>query len=139
MEEQIIRQVIETAYLNGALNNMNTADMRKGYHPDFAIFFPLPNGVMGKLPLEDWIEIVENDKKRGVQGKALRCFNAEFLQIDVSGMAAFVKLKLSRNTELVFTDYITLLKLGDKWQIVSKVYDLHLENPWNLTRINQGR
>lgn len=131
MEEKEIQLLIEECYLNGALNKMETEKMRRGYHKDFAIFFK--EGInLQKLPLEDWIAMVNDYKNGPNKNNGLRSFGAEIVQIDVTEDAAFVKLNLSRNNVLVFTDYITLLKFEGKWKIVTKIYHSHIENPWAL-------
>ena len=127
-----IRYLIERNYLQGALNEMHTERMKEGYHPDFAIFFPGADGQLGKLSLGSWIGLVEEDKRQGGNRAELRQLEAEFLQIEVSGQAAFVKLKLLRKGEPLFTDFITLLKMEGRWQIVTKIYDQHVEDPWHL-------
>ena len=33
-----IEQVIKSSYFNGAFNDLDTESMRKGFHPEFAIF-----------------------------------------------------------------------------------------------------
>ncbi|MBN9297636.1 MAG: nuclear transport factor 2 family protein [Filimonas sp.] len=130
MEETVIRKQIESGYLNGALNDLNTAAMRNVYHTDFAIFFE-ENGELKKLPLSNWISLIENYKKSN-DTSGLRKFTYEFVQIDVTGNAAFVKLKLMRNDVLIFTDLLTLLKFGDDWKIVTKIYCSHVQNPWSI-------
>ncbi|MDN5202684.1 nuclear transport factor 2 family protein [Fulvivirgaceae bacterium BMA10] len=62
----------------------------------------------------------------------LQKFDHEFLHIDITGETASVKLKLIRNGILIFTDYITLLKFGEDWKIVTKIYHTHVDNPWEL-------
>ena len=131
MEEKKIQRLIEECYLNGALNNMETEEMRRGYHEDFAIFFK-EGTTLQKLPLENWITMVNSYKNGHNKNSGLRNFESEILQVDVTEDAAFVKLNLSRNNVLVFTDYITLLKFDEKWKIVTKIYHSHIENPWIL-------
>lgn len=128
--KQEVKNLIEESYIKGALNEMNTPAMRIGYHKDFAIFFE-ENGELKKLPLEIWIQLIEGYKKSG-ENDGLRNFKVEFLSIEVTETAAFVKLNLTRKGELIFTDYITLLKFGNTWKIVTKIYHAHIENPWNL-------
>ena len=128
MEETKIKNLIEECYLNGALNEMNTSKMYKGYHPDFAIFYS-EGKLLKKLPLNEWVALVEKYKKSN-DTTSLRKFEYEFAQIDVTETAAFVKLKLTRNGELVFTDLLTLLKFEGEWKIVTKIYHTHVANPW---------
>lgn len=130
MEETKIKNLIEKCYLNGALNEMNTDAMYKGYHPDFAIFYA-ERKALKKLPLNVWVKMVD-DYRRSSDDNGLRKFEYEFVQIDVNETAAFVKLKLVRNGTLVFTDLLTLLKFENEWKIVTKIYHPHIENPWKL-------
>ena len=130
MEETKIKNLVERSYLNGALNEMNTEAMYKGYHPDFAIFFS-EGKALKKLPLNTWAQLVKQYKNSG-DTSGLRTFSYEFLQIDVTETAAFVKLNLVRDNQLIFTDYITLLKFENEWKIVTKIYHAHIENPWKL-------
>ncbi|WP_255412596.1 hypothetical protein [Aquimarina aquimarini] len=41
MEEKIIVSLIEECYINGTLNEMHTAGMRRGYHKGFAIILKM--------------------------------------------------------------------------------------------------
>lgn len=131
MEEKKIKKLIEEGYLNGALNEMNTESMLKAYHADFAIFFSDGNQLK-KLPLQDWKTLVDHYKKSDMSQSGLRNMTYEFEEINITDKAAAVKLKLYRNGELIFTDYLSLLKFEDGWKIVAKIYNEHIENPWNL-------
>lgn len=130
MEETEIENLIKDGYLNGALNKMDTPKMRDVYHKDFAIFYN-EGEELKRLPLEDWIKMVNNYKK-SKDTSGLRDFDYEFVQIDVTENASFVKLKLMRKGVLIFTDYITLLKFENSWKIVTKIYNAHVQNPWKL-------
>lgn len=127
-----IKNLIETNYIQGALNKMNTSAMIKGYHKDFAIFYSDKNDLR-KLPLNNWVKMVEDYKSDGESMKSgLREMSYDFKQIDVTGKAASVKLNLYRKDQLIFTDYITLLKFDEGWKIVTKIYHAHIENPWGI-------
>ena len=45
--------------------------------------------------------------------------------IDVTGGVAMVKVELSQEGELVYTDYLSLIKFDSGWRIVAKVYHKH--------------
>ena len=127
-EKQQIKSLIEQCYLQGALNAMNTEEMLKGYHPNFAISFA-DGDSLNRLPLQDWITMIKDFKAKNTD-YSLRQFTAEFLQIDITNNAAAVKLNLWRKNTLVFTDYITLIKFPKGWKIVTKIYHAHIPNPW---------
>lgn len=48
-------------------------------------------------------------------------------RIDVEGTAASVRIELDNWTGHRFTDFFTLVKIEDRWQIMSKVFYLHPE------------
>ena len=128
-EQVAIEQLINECYLEGALNAMDTRKMEVGYHKDFAIFFK-KDDELAKLPLEEWIAMIENYKHDDNKIEGLREFKGEIVQIDVTEDIAFIKLKLLRREQLIFTDYITLLKYDSEWKIVTKIYHSHLADPW---------
>ncbi len=129
-EETEIEDLIVRCYINGALNEMNTERMLEGYHSDFEIFFS-EGDELTRLPLSDWIAIV-NDYKSSNDSSGLRRFTHHCVSIDVTGNAAAVTLELYREGQLIFTDYITLLKFKSGWKIVTKIYHSHVPNPWKL-------
>ena len=47
--------------------------------------------------------------------------------IDIGGSAASVRVELDNWTGHRFTDFFTLVKVGGRWQILSKVFYLHPE------------
>ena len=128
-EKIAIERLINECYLEGALNSMDTRKMEVGYHKDFAIFFK-DYDELAKLPLAEWIEMVEGYKHDDNKIEGLREFKGEIVQIDVTEDVAFVKLKLLRKEQLIFTDYITLLKFNTEWKIVTKIYHSHVADPW---------
>jgi hypothetical protein len=48
-------------------------------------------------------------------------------RIDIEGTAASVRIEIDNWTGHRFTDFFTLVKIGDHWQILSKVFYLHPE------------
>ncbi|MGK7296494.1 MAG: nuclear transport factor 2 family protein [Candidatus Wenzhouxiangella sp. M2_3B_020] len=50
-------------------------------------------------------------------------------RIDVEGMAASVRIELDDWTGHRFTDFFTLVRFDGQWQIMSKVFYLHPEQP----------
>lgn len=61
--------------------------------------------------------------------EGLREFKWERVQIDIMEHIAFVKLKLLRKEQLIFTDYLTLLKYNTERMLIPKTYHLHVANP----------
>jgi len=52
---------------------------------------------------------------------------ARELQVDIEGTAATARIEIDNWTGHRFTDFFTLVKIGGRWQILSKVFYLHPE------------
>lgn len=69
-------------------------------------------------------QISANDfVKRVSKGPSRPANSIKITQMDIAGNAAFAKLESRRKGRLV-TDYMSLLKIGGKWKIVSKVFSV---------------
>lgn len=131
-DKKEIEQLIEKCFLNGALNQLNVADMQKGFHPDFAILIPQHNDLF-KLPLALWMNAVEEYKSNPEKLKSkLRNVSYNLEIIGLVGKAAVAKVELFRDDVQISTDFISLLKFNDGWKAVAKVSNEHVINPFNL-------
>ena len=119
-----VRAVVEDSYINGAFNALDPDAMRSGFHPDFAIF-SADGEEIKKYPIDEWASGVAKRKADPEFDPAKNVWTHELPFIDVTGGAAVVKVELSRNGKLVFTDYLSLLKFDSGWRIVAKVYHKH--------------
>jgi hypothetical protein len=121
-----VQTLIESAYLNGAFNDLNTEAMQKGFHSEFAIFSA--NGEeLRKYPIATWIDGIEKRKAKPDFDPSSSKWDYKFSQIDVTGGSAAAKIELFKDSELVYTDYLSLLKFDSGWKIVAKVYHKHTE------------
>jgi hypothetical protein len=118
-DEEAIRQVITTAYINGIQNGGSSDDIRKGFHPSFNMLRLIDNEVK-PLPIEEWITNLE--KARANNTPAPPKAEGKFINIDITGTAAVVKLDLFRGGKRTFTDYLVLYKFAEGWKIVSKTF-----------------
>ena len=116
-----VRQVVEASYINGAFNALDPDAMRDGFHPDFAIFWAEGEDI-GRYPIGTWAEGVAKRKADPEFDPASNKWEHELPMIDVTGGVAMVKVELSREGELVYTDYLSLIKFDSGWRIVAKVY-----------------
>ncbi len=57
-----IKKVIQTAYVDGILNLGKVSDIKKGFHPDFALLYVRENQ-LGKLTRDRWLQKIEQVKK----------------------------------------------------------------------------
>ncbi len=119
-----IEAVITASYFNGAFNDLDTESMRRGFHPDFAIFSA--EGVeLRRYEIDDWIQGIEKRKQDPDFDPSKAEMECKISSLDVTGGAAAAKIEMSKDGRLVYTDYLSLLKFADGWKIAAKVYQSH--------------
>jgi len=124
-EKQAIKNVIQTAYVDGLQNKGDVEDIKEGFHPGFNLLGVREN-ILTKLPIYSWVESFEKRKTTNPEPPtAEQKVTCDYLLIDVTGNAAMAKIQLNRNNELLFTDYLQLYKFEAGWKIVSKIYYRH--------------
>jgi len=124
--EEVI-DLVESAYVNGAFNKLDTKAMKNGFHPDFAIFSAKGEEI-SRYPIADWIEGIEKRKAKPDFDPAKQVWEHKFPQVDVTGGSASVKVELFKDGKHVYTDYLSLLKFDSGWKIVAKVYHKHADS-----------
>lgn len=123
-EEEAVKNVVTSAYVEGIQNNGNIEDIRKGFHPSFEMLRFVENSVK-PYPLEEWIAAIEKRRAEAKPDAQVVRTDATILDVDITGTAATVKLELFREGKKTFTDYIVLYKFTEGWRIVSKTYYRH--------------
>ncbi|MCF8235458.1 MAG: nuclear transport factor 2 family protein [Bacteroidales bacterium] len=119
-DEEAIKHVIQTAYVDGIQNAGEIEAIEKGFHPGFNLLIYKGN-MMDKLPIYNWIEYVKIRKAKGENDPEKT--TCEFVDIDITGTAAMAKIKLFKGGKHIFTDYLSLYKFSDDgWKIVGKIY-----------------
>jgi hypothetical protein len=118
-EEDAVKNVITTSYINGLQNGGSIEDIRKGFHPTFTMLRFRENDVK-PLPIEEWISNIE--KQRAKNEPPPPVAEGKFIDIDITGNAAVVKLDLHRGGKRTFTDYLVLYKFTEGWKIISKSF-----------------
>jgi hypothetical protein len=122
-DEDAIKKVITTAYVNGLLNAGDLEPTKKGFHPEFKLL-GLNNNKLSKYPIADWIKSTEKRKADNPDGPKAK-FIPKFPMIDITGKAAIVKIELKIEGKHKYTDYLSLYKFDEGWKIVSKIYCDH--------------
>jgi Putative lumazine-binding len=120
-DEEAVKQVVNSAYIEGIQNRGDVAVIRKGFHPSFNMLRLVDNAIV-PVAIEDWITTLEKNK---AQNTPLIKTTGKFINVDITGNAAVVKLELYREEKKVFTDYIALYKFTEGWRIVSKTFHRH--------------
>jgi len=118
-DEEQVKQVVTTAYVQGIHNGGPVEDIRKGFHPTFNMLRLMDNEVK-PLPIEEWITNIE--KSRSQQTTPPAKTEGKFVSVTVAGNSANVVLELYRADKKTFTDNLLLYKFTEGWRIVSKTY-----------------
>ncbi len=119
-----IKSLIEKSYVHGAFNGLNPEALEHGFHPDFAIY-SADGEAIKKYPIAKWVERTAERKASADFDPAGNKWDHNFVSVDVTGHSASVKLELSKEGKLVYTDYLSLLKFDSGWRVVAKVYHSH--------------
>jgi len=118
-----IKQVILSAYVEGVHNAGNVETVEQGFHPGFDMLI-LQNNTLNKLAIYNWMISIKR-RKADPANSNLPEVTCKFLDVDVTGDAAVVKLELHREGTLLFTDYLCLYRFEEGWKIVSKLFHRH--------------
>lgn len=111
-----IEKVVQT-YLDG-LYEGDTKKLAEAFHPTSALTYE-QDGKLQVLPREKWLEAVGGRASAKSQNLAR---HDEIVSIDQSSpTTAFVKLKCQIPPRY-FTDYLNLLKVDGRWQVVQKIF-----------------
>jgi len=121
-DEALIKQVIQSAYVDGLCNNADEEAVQNGFHPGFELCYAGRGNAMWKLPIYNWIGIA----KEGKATKHKYSFQDEFttvkfLYVDVEGNIAVSKFEFYEGETLKYIDFLSLIRFEDGWKIVSKI------------------
>ena len=120
-DQSAVEKVIISSYFNGAFNDLDTESMKKGFHPDFAIF-SAKGKQLAKYPIVTWIEAIEKKKSDPGFDPKKAVMDCKIVNLDVTGGCASAKVEIHKSGKHIYTDYLSLLKFDDGWKIVAKVY-----------------
>ena len=124
-DEQKIKKVILDAYVNGIQNKGPIEDIEKGFHPSFELVGMGKDGyTVWENHIYTWKEHVRQYRKKN-NGKSKVPVTCKFDFVDITGDACVTKIRLFKEGEQIFTDYLSLYKFKDGWRIVSKIFHRH--------------
>ena len=122
-DRSAIEAVVQT-YLDG-LHEGDVEKLASAFHPTSALTSE-QDGELVVVPRQKWLDFVKG--RPSAKSRSLSRYD-EILQIDQSSQtSAFVKLKCAI-PPLFFTDYLSLLKIEGRWQVVQKVYATQKREP----------
>jgi hypothetical protein len=126
-DEDAIKKLIQSAYVDGLQNKGPVADIEAGFHPGFDLL-GINNDALTKWPIYSWVEYHEKKLKEDPSPvKPEEKTTCKFPLVDITGNAAVVKIELYKGGDKIFTDYLSLYKFEEGWKIVSKIYYRHEE------------
>ena len=121
-ETELIKEVIQSAYVDGLCNNADIEAVNKGFHPGFTLLSRGEGKMMWKYPIYNWIENAKEGKKKGLKYSFQNEFTTiKFLFVDVTGHIATSKIEFYEGGVLKFIDYLSLMKFENDWKLVSKM------------------
>ncbi|MBT3209351.1 MAG: hypothetical protein HN704_12875 [Bacteroidetes bacterium] len=122
-EKDAIKKVIQSAYIDGLINDGDEKAVSNGFHPGFSLIGIGQGNSMWNYPIYNWIENMKIDKKNGkLPKKDEDRVSIKFLYVDVSGTAASAKIEFYVGKELKYIDYLSLYKFEEGWKIVGKIF-----------------
>jgi hypothetical protein len=112
--ETQLRQVVQS-YLHGLKFN-DVASLKKAFYPEAKLFWVKKDGSLGQLTQDQWYKGFEASAGKEEEG------DLKITALEITGNTASVKVE-EQYPRSVYVDYLSLLKLGDGWKIVAKIYN----------------
>ncbi len=121
-EKEAIKQVIQTAYVDGLQNEGDINKIDSGIHPGFNLLGIDDDDKMWNLTIEQWKDRTRKKVSEGTLPRKGDQVNIKFENIDVTGTAAVAKIGFYVGDKKVYVDYISLYKFKSGWMMVNKIY-----------------
>ncbi|HKU97762.1 MAG TPA: nuclear transport factor 2 family protein [Vineibacter sp.] len=105
-------------YFDG-LYEGDTRKLGEAFHPASHLYSVTSDGTAADLPRADWFKAVESRPSAKSKGDERR---DRIVSIDFSGpTTAFAKVECQLPPRY-YTDYLTLLKIDGRWQVIAKAF-----------------
>jgi hypothetical protein len=122
-DKEAIKNVIQTAYVDGLQNEGDTLKIDSGIHPDFNLLGIGKDNSMWAYSITDWKANVVKKLKEGELPKSGDDFvTVKFTNIDITGTAAVAKIEFYVGENLTYVDYIALYKFDEGWKMINKIF-----------------
>lgn len=126
LEEQTIKQLIESAYIDGLYVKRDGDLVTKGFHPEFQLPTLLKDeGKIRFETLDSWMERAGIGKSADelTDGQKARATASLFFKnVEIIGDMASVTADVYFGDRLAFTDFFLLYKADGKWLITGKTF-----------------
>lgn len=122
-EQEAIRGVIATAYIDGIYNERDSEKILSGIHEDFNMLV-LEDNTLGKVTIQQWVEGIERSKVAHPEPPDVP-FTHDCPLVQVVGSTAVAQVEVFSGERHLYTDFMSLYKFEEGWKIVAKVYYAH--------------
>ena len=123
MEQEAIRGVIQTAYIDGIYNERDTDKIMSGIHESFNMLV-LENNTLGKVTIQQWVAGIEQSKQSHPEPPTV-LITHECPLVQVVGNTAVAQVEVFSGDRHLYTDFMSMYKFDDGWKIVAKIYYAH--------------
>lgn len=121
-DEEAIKDVIQTSYVEGLQNEGNLEKIDSGIHPGFNLIGIGEADEMWNLSISDWKAKIVKRLETGELPRKENLIAIKFLSVDITGTAAVAKIEFYLGEKLVYVDYISLYKFESGWKMVNKIF-----------------
>lgn len=105
-------------YFDG-LYEGDTKKLGEAFHPASHLYSVNSEGSAADLPRADWFKAVESRPSAKSKGDERR---DRIVSIDFSGPATAIAKVECQLPPRYYTDYLTLLKIDGRWQVIAKAF-----------------
>jgi len=122
-KNQLLR-ILEESYVLDMYTPREDGPMSDDFHAEFRMLIPSFDGRTGEITELEWQKpdaFASPPQPRGRQPN--QRFTMEVL--DITGKVAVCKVEAIREGRLCYTDYVTFVRIGRTWKIVSKAFHRH--------------
>jgi len=125
-ERLAVQKLVESTYVQVLYNgNKDLELLRRGFHEDFNMYVYYQEK-LSKRTREEWIDkLIEVRKRPKKATNKKRDYSWKFKRISVEGQTAMVVLEIKENKQLKYTDFLTLYKMENGWQVMTKLFSMH--------------
>ena len=118
-----IEQIIEKAYIGGIHTTPNLDTLLSGFHREFRMLVRRDDALV-KVSPEEFVAMMVTAREANPDAFA-EPVSFEIPLVEITGDAAVAQVELSRGGKLLFTDYLSLYRIDDRWQAVAKIFQSH--------------
>jgi hypothetical protein len=123
-ETERVRRVLEDVYVRDMYVKGSREALSREFDSAFHMLVPELDGRSNETIALHWDGLAElqSNHPKAILPKT----RFEFPLIDVAGNAAIARVDVFHEDTCVYSDYVSLYRVGGEWRLVSKVFHTHL-------------